>query len=107
MTRRVQTPGATAAQLEETKAADSQTQLQTDAALQHINNGNGDDPQEQQVLGQIDSHSETILTNQELILEGQKRIENKLDQLLAAGGIEVAKKMRWVQGKNGHELKEV
>jgi hypothetical protein len=43
----------------------------------------------------------------DLILENQKRIENKLDQLLKAGGIETPKKKRWVQGKNGLEHKEV
>jgi hypothetical protein len=43
----------------------------------------------------------------DLILENQKRIENKIDHLLKAGGIETPKKKRWVQGKNGLEHKEV
>ena len=42
----------------------------------------------------------------DLILDNQKRIENKIDQLLKAGGIETPKKKRWVQGKNGLEHKE-
>lgn len=48
-----------------------------------------------------------LLTNQVAILDNQTRIEAKLDQLLKAGGIEVPKKKRWVQGKNGLEHKEV
>ena len=40
------------------------------------------------------------------ILEGQKRIEKKLDALLKAGKVEAPKKQRWVQGKHGFELKE-
>lgn len=43
----------------------------------------------------------------DLILDNQKRIENKIDQLLKAGGIEAPKKKRWVQGKHGLEHKEV
>lgn len=42
-----------------------------------------------------------------LILDNQKRIESKLDQLLKAGGIEAKKKTRWVQGKHGLEQKEI
>ena len=41
------------------------------------------------------------------ILNGQKRIENKIDSLLSAGGIQAPKKLRWVQGKNGLVQKEV
>lgn len=41
------------------------------------------------------------------ILETQKRIETKLDQLLVAGGIEAPKKKRWVQGENSLEHKEI
>lgn len=41
------------------------------------------------------------------IIESQKRIEKKLDQLLKAGGIEAPKHKRWVQGKNGLEHKEI
>lgn len=41
------------------------------------------------------------------ILENQCRIENKIDQLLKAGGIQAVKKKRWVQGKHGLEHKEI
>ena len=41
------------------------------------------------------------------ILQKQKSIENKLDQLLAAGGIKPVAKKRWVQGQKGLEYKEV
>lgn len=40
------------------------------------------------------------------ILQNQARIEKKIDQLLKAGGVEVKKKQRWHQGKNGLELKD-
>lgn len=41
------------------------------------------------------------------IIESQKRIEKKLDQLLKAGGIEAPKQKRFVLGKNGYEEKEI
>ncbi|RKG45149.1 MULTISPECIES: hypothetical protein [Acinetobacter] len=47
-----------------------------------------------------------LIANQQTILEGQIRIENKIDQLLKAGGVDTPKKMRWVQGKHGLEYKE-
>ena len=48
-----------------------------------------------------------LLVNQDAILDGQKRIENKLDQLLSSAGIEASKKKRWVQGEKGLEHKEI
>lgn len=41
------------------------------------------------------------------ILNGQKRIENKIDSLLSAGGIQAPKKLRWVQSEHGLVQKEV
>ena len=41
------------------------------------------------------------------IIESQKRIEKKLDQLLKAGGTEAPKQKRFVLGKNGYEEKEI
>ncbi len=41
------------------------------------------------------------------IIESQKRIEKKLDQLLKAGGIEAPKQKRFMLGTNGYEEKEI
>lgn len=43
----------------------------------------------------------------EQVLENQKRIERKLDQLLKAGGVEAPKKKRFVLGESGYEEKEI
>jgi hypothetical protein len=98
--RQVKTPGAPEATTQ--PAADQQP---ADSSVQ-----TGDENQKPQEQEHTDDSSSIdtalILVNQEKILDGQKRIENKLDQLLSAGGIEAPKKLRWVQGKNGHELKE-
>lgn len=103
--RQVQTPGAKAAP-EETKT----TAEKADAALAEIGDEDKTDQNigadEQHVFNQGDGINETIIENQEKILEGQKRIENKLDQLLSAGGISAPTKKRWVQGKKGLEYKE-
>ncbi|ENW15617.1 hypothetical protein L313_2800 [Acinetobacter haemolyticus CIP 64.3 = MTCC 9819] len=105
--RQVQTPGAKAAP-EETKT----TAEKADEALAQINADDEKQPDIQEVepdqesFPEFNHSSEAILENQEKILEGQKRIENKLDQLLSAGRISAPTKKRWVQGKKGLEYKE-
>lgn len=112
-TRQVKTPGA---KPEETKttdvdqtpvganesdpngenvSAESSTENQAEEALQHIVSGT-----DQQTESLPDPRIDEIL-------EGQKRLEKKLDQLLKASGLELKKKTRWVQGKNGLEQKEI
>lgn len=99
--RKVNTPGATE------KAPT--TAEQADAALEHITG--------QDAESQDQSTNETSLPSTPVepvedpridqILVNQARIEKKLDQLLKSGGIEVKKKQRWSQGKNGLELKDI
>ena len=99
--RKVNTPGATE------KAPT--TAEQADAALEHIT-GQGAEAQDQSTnetssLGTPVEPVEDPRIDQ--ILVNQARIEKKLDQLLKSGGIEVKKKQRWSQGKNGLELKDI
>lgn len=97
--RKTQVPGATEAPKEEINippAEPNQPEQTADETLQHILNG------EDQTTGATEPDTELL----QAILQGQTRIENKLDQLLAAGGIDAPKKKRWVQGKHGFELKE-
>ena len=102
--RKVSTPGATE------KAPT--TAEQADAALEHItgNDPSPEAPQDQSTnetssLGALVEPVEDPRIDQ--ILVNQARIEKKLDQLLKSGGIEVKKKQRWSQGKNGLELKDI
>lgn len=106
--RKVNTPGATEKAPEPVSTAE-----QAEAALEHIT-GNDPAPEapQDQSTNETSSVSEPVITAVQLaqldqVLENQKRIEGKLDQLLKAGGIEAPKKKRWVQGKNGYEQKEV
>lgn len=99
--RKVNTPGATE------KAPT--TAEQADAALEHIT-GQDAESQDQSTnetssLGALVEPVEDPRIDQ--ILVNQARIEKKLDQLLKSGGIEVKKKQRWSQGKNGLELKDI
>jgi hypothetical protein len=98
--RKVSTPGAPE------KAPT--TAEQADAALEHIT-GNDPEPEapQDQSTNEISSVSEPVEDPRiDQILVNQARIEKKLDQLLKSGGIEVKKKQRWSQGKNGLELKD-
>ncbi|MDM1330021.1 hypothetical protein [Acinetobacter indicus] len=102
--RKVNTPGATEKAPEPVSTAE-----QAEAALEHIT-GNDPEPEAPQDQSTNKTSSLGALVEDERldqVLENQKRIEGKLDQLLKAGGIEAPKKKRWVQGKNGYEQKEV
>ncbi|RZG74825.1 hypothetical protein [Acinetobacter sp. WCHAc060025] len=99
MTRKLSTPGV--AETETTTPAD-QTQVdQTDV-------GTEENTELVQQSNQSDSLPEPQVTiDLSEIIESQKRIESKIDQLLKAGGIEVPKKKVWRQGKHGMEYKEI
>ena len=100
--RKVNTPGATEKAPEPVSTAE-----QADAALEHITGQTSEAPQHQST-NQISSVSEPLEDPRiDQILVNQARIEKKLDQLLKSGGIEVKKKQRWSQGKNGLELKDI
>ena len=101
-TRKVNTPGA--------PEKVPTTAEQADAALEHITGQTSEAPQDQSTnktssLGALVEPTEDPRIDQ--ILVNQARIEKKLDQLLKSGGIEVKKKQRWSQGKNGLELKDI
>lgn len=103
-TRKVQTPGA--------KPADTTIETPVDEAPVVESAGETPEAPQDQSTNETSSVSEPVITAVQLaqldqVLENQKRIEGKLDQLLKAGGIEAPKKKRWVQGKNGYEQKEV
>lgn len=108
-TRKVNTPGAT--KPEEVKVTEATQQItaeQAEAALEHIT-GNDPSPEAPQDQSTNETSSLGALVEDERleqILEGQKRIEKKLDALLKAGKVEAPKKLRWQQGKHGLELKE-
>lgn len=104
-TRKVNTPGATKPEEVKTEAAQPTTAEQADAALEHIT-GQGAESQDQST--NETSSLGALVEDERLdqILEGQKRIEKKLDALLKAGKVEAPKKLRWQQGKHGLELKE-
>lgn len=102
--RKVNTPGAPEKAPEPVSTAE-----QADAALEHIT---GQDAESQdQSTNETSSVSEPVEPAEDprmdQILVNQARIEKKLDQLLKSGGIEVKKKQRWSQGKNGLELKDI
>lgn len=102
--RKVSTPGAPEKAPEPVSTAE-----QADAALEHIT-GQDAESQDQSTnetssLGALVEPVEDPRIDQ--ILVNQARIEKKLDQLLKSGGIEVKKKQRWSQGKNGLELKDI
>lgn len=106
--RKVNTPGAT----EKAPAADTTAQQttaeQAEAALEHIT-GNDPEPEAPQDQSTNETSSLGALVEDDRldqILEGQKRIEKKLDALLKAGKVGAPKKLRWQQGKHGLELKE-
>jgi hypothetical protein len=82
----------------ETPNADANDQTQTEAGLDLM-------PAETEESSNTSDYAQ-LIANQQTILEGQIRIENKIDQLLKAGGVDTPKKMRWVQGKHGLEYKE-
>lgn len=104
-TRKVNTPGATKPE-EKTEAAQPTTAEQAEAALEHITGQTSEAPQDQST--NETSSLGALVEDERLdqILEGQKRIEKKLDALLKAGKVEAPKKLRWQQGKHGLELKE-
>lgn len=100
--RKVNTPGATEKAPEPVSTAE-----QADAALEHITGQTSEAPQDQST-NETSSVSEPVEDPRiDQILVNQARIEKKLDQLLKSGGIEVKKKQRWSQGKNGLELKDI
>lgn len=100
--RKVATPGAPEKAPEPVSTAE-----QADAALEHITGQTSEAPQDQST-NETSSVSEPVEDPRiDQILVNQARIEKKLDQLLKSGGIEVKKKQRWSQGKNGLELKDI
>lgn len=107
--RKVNTPGAKTPEPTVETTAQPTTAEQADAALEHIT-GQDAESQDQSTnetssLGTPVEPVEDPRIDQ--ILVNQARIEKKLDQLLKSGGIEVKKKQRWSQGKNGLELKDI
>lgn len=113
MARQPRTPGAKTETAEVQTTAQTSTEDALDAVL-----GKADTPavatQEKPMTTDDDESNDLpafdldqLMVNQDEILAGQKRIENKLDQLLSSAGIEAPKKKRWVQGKNGLEHKEI
>lgn len=106
--RKVSTPGAKTPEPAVETTAQPTTAEQADAALEHIT-GNDPAPEAPQDQSTNETSSLGALVEDERldqILEGQKRIEKKLDALLKAGKVEAPKKLRWQQGKHGLELKE-
>lgn len=100
-TRKVNTPGATEKAPEPVSTAE-----QAEAALEHITGQTSEAPQDQST-NETSSLGALVEDDRlDQILEGQKRIEKKLDALLKAGKVEAPKKLRWQQGKHGLELKE-
>lgn len=99
-TRKVQTPGA--------KPADTTIETPVDEAPAVGSVGEAPEAPQDQSTNETSSLGAPVEDERlDQVLENQKRIEGKLDQLLKAGGIEAPKKKRWVQGKNGYEQKEV
>lgn len=99
--RKVNTPGATEKAPEPVSTAE-----QAEAALEHITGQTSEAPQDQST-NETSSLGALVEDDRlDQILEGQKRIEKKLDALLKAGKVEAPKKLRWQQGKHGLELKE-
>ncbi|EZQ12164.1 hypothetical protein [Acinetobacter sp. Ver3] len=99
MSRKLQTPGATEPEL-------TPGVTETDPNGENVSNEMSTNPESTE----SQDTAEPIQINDvrlDLILENQKRIESKLDQLLKAGGVEAKKKTRWVQGKHGLEQKEI
>lgn len=92
--RQIKTPGVT-----ESQQPEEQTKAEQTPDIQDASTESG--VTESQTAGPVEN------SRIDEIFEGQKRIENKIDQLLKAGGIEAPKRMAWKQGKNGMELKEI
>lgn len=105
--RKLQTPGA--------QPAIDETPIGANESNPHgedISNEISTEPESIQIDESTEAQStpESIQVDDarlDLILENQKRIESKLDQLLKAGGIEAKKKTRWIQGEHGLEQKEI
>lgn len=91
--RQIKTPGVTESQQPETNENEQTPDIQDAVAETGVTESQSVEPVEDPRLDEI--------------IEGQKRIENKIDQLLKAGGIEAPKRMAWKQGKHGMELKEI
>ena len=111
--RATKVPGATTP-AETTTAQNAEDALEAILGTAEIPNADAKDqaqteadppPAETEVSSNTSDYAQ-LIANQQTILEGQIRIENKLDQLLKAGGVDTPKKMRWVQGKHGLEYKE-
>lgn len=102
----LRTPGkaATAEEITTTTKTEVTSTSTASTPVQQVNQSEQDlEPQVDQPKTSPAEHSDRI----DQILQNQIRIESKLDQLLKAGGIEAAKKQRWVEGKHGLELREV
>lgn len=109
--RKVSTPGAKTPEPTVETTAQPTTAEQADAALEHITKGHDAQPPQDQSTNETSSLGALVEPVEDpridQILVNQARIEKKLDQLLKSGGIEVKKKQRWSQGKNGLELKDI
>lgn len=108
MARVTKTPGAT------TEPTADQTDLPLGGDADSNTNGEADVSQATESNTSDQSTSETSSLTEpvnndllNIVLENQKRLETKIDQLLKAGGVDAPKKLRWVQGKNGLEQKEI
>ena len=102
MARTLKTPGATENTLqpeEPIKTEGSSSEI--DSIPQSIQESN------QFTSGTSEQTNDDFQRQLDEINQTQKCIENKLDQLLAAGGIKPQPKKRWVQGKHSLEYKEV
>lgn len=102
-TRKVSTPGAT----ETTTPDPAPTENTTGTVSEPVAEKTADSTEDTKSEDSTDIQYSSEDPRLDLILDNQKRIENKIDQLLKAGGIEAPKKKRWVQGKHGLEHKEV
>ena len=105
-TRKVSTPGATGTTTPD-PAPTAETENTTGTVSEPVAEKTADSTEDTKSEDSTDIKFSSEDPRLDLILDNQKRIENKIDQLLKAGGIEAPKKKRWVQGKHGLEHKEV
>ncbi len=105
-TRKVSTPGATETTTHD-PAPTADTENTTGTVSEPVAEKTADSTEDTKSEDSTDIQYSSEDPRLDLILDNQKRIENKIDQLLKAGGIEAPKKKRWVQGKHGLEHKEV
>ena len=102
MARTLKTPGATENTLQ------PEEQIKTEGSSSEIDSIPQSIQESNQFTNETSEQTNDDFQRQlDEINQAQKSIENKLDQLLATGGIKHQPKKRWVQGKHGLEYKEV